>query len=397
MLAPERSYRAGMTPLPPHNKRFAHGSGAVIWAAVMQLDEGEQHELLSELQDHLAMTPTLKTTQSARRLRAIENLRRAAELLGESPSMNAYRALRSEHPDEGLIADGSIRHALGGTWNDCLTQAHLDTVSDGDALALALGGHFRPSECIEALRACAQEIGTVPGMSIYLSWAHRPDVRRRPGRRPQSVGTFGRVFGGFREALVEAGLLAASGNGARTTSVGAVRFGTHFISDEAIVTGLREVAERLGHSPQSVEYVRERTVIIEESRAAGQLRTIAAYATVLHRFGSWDAALAAAGLIPPPAYASKRTPVSDEGRPVLYSDAEILAAVRQAYLAEGGYLTIEGYRSWRRTEMRRDRELGIVPRKIPAYQAIWRRFGSFRQVVARALAETATETNIDGQ
>jgi len=363
----------------------------VIWAAITQLDEGEQHELLTELQTHLALTPTLKTTQSARRLRAVESLRQAAELLGKSPSMNAYRALRADQPGEGLIADGSIRHALGGTWNDCLKQAHLETVADGDAFALAFGGHFRPDECVEALRVCATELGTVPSTSVYLSWAHRPDVRRRPGRRPMSMNTFKRIFGGFQEALVEAGLRAASGNGALTTSIGAVRFGTHFISDETIVAGLREVAERLGHVPRSVEYVRERTLIIEESRKAGQLRTIAAYATVLHRFGAWDAALAAADLVPPPPHVSKRNSISDEGRTVLYSDADILAAVRQAYSAEGGYLTVNGYRSWRHVEMRRDRDSGLVPRKIPDYQAIWQRFGSFRQFVARALAESEPE------
>jgi len=72
--------------------------GAVVWAAIMKLDAGVQREVLERLEVHLGEA-LLDPEKPGRMQRAIRALRRAAELLGRSPSVKAYRRLRDETHD----------------------------------------------------------------------------------------------------------------------------------------------------------------------------------------------------------------------------------------------------------------------------------------------------------
>ena len=58
----------------------------------------------------------------------------------------------------------------------------------GDALESQLGPAFTADEARAALREWAHDMGDVSGFNAYHAWAHRPDVRQRPGRRPLSQG-----------------------------------------------------------------------------------------------------------------------------------------------------------------------------------------------------------------
>ena len=73
---------------------------------------------------------------------------------------------------------------------------------------------------------------------------------------------------------------------------------SYFIEDVQIHAALREVAGRLGRSPRTAEYDRERLAIIAESDAAGAPRTLPSRTVMYSRYPTWDDALVAAGLQP---------------------------------------------------------------------------------------------------
>ena len=107
---------------------------------------------------------------------------------GEVLTSYAYERLRCELGRKGdWPPESSIRRFVGGTWNDALRRAALDPVADGDALRTQLGGRLTPEECAAAVRECSEETrDPLPTYSSYIAWCRRPDVRRRPGRRPHS-------------------------------------------------------------------------------------------------------------------------------------------------------------------------------------------------------------------
>jgi hypothetical protein len=81
-------------------------------------------------------------------------------------------------------------------------------VTDGDFASRPIGitDRYDDDVIFAALGECTSDLGHVPSLTEYLGWAHRPDVRERPGRRPRSYKVFERL-GGFRTALTAAGLL----------------------------------------------------------------------------------------------------------------------------------------------------------------------------------------------
>ena len=164
-----------------------------MWAAIQALDEAAKHELLGHLRTHLDIPDARRTMQQAQVAKAVASLREAVEILaarggGEELTTRAYERLRAELDRGGdWPPQSSIRRFVGGTWNDALRRAQLDPVADGDALRAQLGGRLTAEECAAAVRECSQETrDPLPTYSSYIAWCRRPDVRRRPGRRPHS-------------------------------------------------------------------------------------------------------------------------------------------------------------------------------------------------------------------
>jgi hypothetical protein len=198
----------------PRGRRFADPSADIVWAAIETLDEAAKHEVFSQLRGHLAVPDARQTDEQARVAKSVAALREPAAILaarGDSDGLSTskYEALRredrrrkSEWPPES-----SIRRFVAGTWNDALRRAQLEPVVDGDAIVVSLGGRFTREECTAAVRDCSNDLNDpLPGFADYLRWSRRPDVRRRAGRRPASQPPFDRIFNGWTDVLVAAGL-----------------------------------------------------------------------------------------------------------------------------------------------------------------------------------------------
>lgn len=382
------------SPLPPRREQFSSPVARAVWAAIVSLETSLQHELLRALQQLLCV-PARLDTHGTRVSHAVTCLRQVAELLGRSPSVGDYRQTRAEQPEFDLPADSLVRRWLGGSWNDCLKQARLDPVPDGDVLVSELGPSITGDEIIAALCECASDLETIPTFHRYLNWARRPDVKARRGRRPQSQSPFDRTFGGFVESLKAAGLLAGESleQVPRSTRI---RLGAYFIDDDVIRDGLREVANRLGRSPRVREYNLEREHIINETSInGGELRSIPSHSLIQRRYGTWDAALLDAGL----EGLGGRGTRSVEGKrgrrkgPQV-TDEQILTSIREAYEALGDPFTSVAYRRWRKEQKARDLKARIL-RRTPDYHTIWKRFGTWENALKAAFEVQGGEHNED--
>ena len=351
--------------------------------------------MLDHLRTHLAIPDARRTGREAQVAKAIAALREAAEILserGDKSELSSYRyeALRSELDRKGdWPPESSIRRFVAGTWNDALRRAQLDPVSDGDAIRVQLGGRLSGEECAAAVRECSQETGNpLPTYSSYIAWSRRPDVRRRPGRRPHSQSPFSRNFERWADVLVAAGLAKpgeVTGPVLRTPdasvrSTAGVRW-----AEEQLAEALRTIAERLGHSPNTGEFPRERERLIAEQEDSGKpVRPFPSLPSILTRFGSWDAALTAAGLDPTNGrreHDGRRKPSSKR-----FPREEMLACLREAFAAVGHPFTAAAYTAWRERQIQADRQAGVL-RRIPGYHAIYSAFGDWATACQRALGE----------
>lgn len=372
----------------PRGEQFADPSARAVWAALCALDPASQHDVLAELQERLG-APVLASSD-VRVRRAIAALREAAEILGRSPSVGDYRRLQAERRELDWPPDGSLRKWLGGSWNDCLARAHLEAVADGDALVAQMGPSFDKQEVLDALRACAKELGFPPTVSAYLSWARRPDVRERKGRRPRSQSPFD-LFGGYANALLEAGLVAVDG-AFEMPATTRVRLGQYFATEDVIIAALKEVAERIGHPPRTTEYKLERLKIIRESDTAGALRTLPGYETINRRYGKWDDALVAAGLEPLGGRATGGGGKKNKGRKApRVTEGMIFDAIREAYAELGDPFTSDAFKKWRIQQAGRDRAAGVF-RELPSYDTIWSRYGTWKNAIWAALRDSKETT-----
>lgn len=277
----------------PMNRRdeqlFPDPATRVVWAGIKALDEAAQHDLLEELGARLAFPAEREGGPRAiKEARAIAALREAASMLGRSPAVSEYRKLRREH-DNGWPPDGSVRRWLGGSWNEALDRAHLDAVPDEHEL-VAEGAHaYTEEEAIAAMKACRTELGKTPTFNAYIGWARRPDVRRRPGRRPKSQNVFERLFGGYREALVAAGMASEDGTGVPISTL--QRSGKNYRwADEDLMRALEEVIAfmAIDRFPSCGEYTRAREQILERERAGNPFpRRIPSMNGFQRRFGGW--------------------------------------------------------------------------------------------------------------
>lgn len=211
-------------------------------------------------------------------------LRLAADELGRTPSLPAYRELRQTRPELRLLADGTVRSWLGGDWNSSLERAKLDRVPDVDATVAPEGPALTPEEVLDAIKACAEELGCVPGFDTYKRWARNPLVRRRPGRRPRSLCPIFRCFGSWTDALIAAGILQTDGSDPRRW-VSRSRY-----TKDHLLDFLGVVRDRVGAMPSMTQLVAEREKILQEAAAAGELRSPPGYRCYVTRFGGWNAA-----------------------------------------------------------------------------------------------------------
>lgn len=372
------------SPLPRRGERFADAVLNAIWAAILALPVAMQHLLLDELRTLLGRNDE-RGSHAARQQVAISTLRECAELLGRSPSVGDYRSLRAEHPEFNWPADSTLRSWLGGSWNDCLRAARLPAVPDGDVVVGQWGQAIAPEEAIAALQSCATELGTIPTLHTYLNWTRRPDVVARSGRRPQSQGPFIRIFSGFPQAIIAAGLTSED-SVENATRRERLRVASYFITDEICTDALVRVADKLGRSPRVRDYIREREALLDAADptdANGEaLKALPAPSTIQQRFGIWDAALEAAGLEP---LGGRRTGI--KGRrgqhrkgPQIKTD-EVIACLVEAYEAKGDPFTGAAYRAWRSEQIERDRVARRL-RRVPSYDVVWSRFGNWTNAMA---------------
>jgi len=262
-----------------------------VMAAVEQLDPAKQHDLLKGLQRDLQLGDLADNSRPSKVQRAIAALVEAASLVEEEGPLSRdryleLRAATTERKREWPDAHSLTRWLGASKWNDALRRARLEAAPDGDMVVRQLGPRYKLDELTAALCECAAEIGVPPSFDAYISWAKRPEVRARPGRRPGSQQPFTR-HGGFRKVLEKAGLIRM-GDGsasAATPDTGVIRTAGYFLEEDELHAGLHEVAERLGHPPRVNEYIAERQKIYEETLAQGHPRAIPAYNTTRFRSG----------------------------------------------------------------------------------------------------------------
>lgn len=371
----------------PRGELFADSSAQMVWAAICALEEGAQHDVLRSLRERLAVSGERSTPHEVRVARAVAALREAADLcdVGEHLSIQVFKRLREERAEFGWPPESSVRRWLGGSWNDALRRAGLDAVPDGDVVTYRLGSAITHEEAIAAVRACAEELGGVPTLSQYVFWAKRPEVRRRCGRRPNSQGPFDRLFGGWLNALVTAGLVDADAP-ARTPNLtaGQVRPSGYRFTTEQIRQSLRDVAERVGRPPRTSDYQRERAAMLAEAEVTGRPRAIASYNVINDRYVCWDDALIDAGLEPLGGRGTQNSPPRERRSSRRISDAEILAVLREAYDAVGTPFTTAAYTGWRAEQDARNRAARRL-RRLPAWGTISERFGGWSAACEQAL------------
>ena len=174
---------------------FADPGARVVWAAICEFEEGDQHEVLKHLRDRLAAADIRETPQQRRVARATAALREAADELGCSPSIKDFERLRVDHPE--WPPAGSIRGWLGGSWSRCLERARLDRIVVGDAIGVDVG-RFTEKNVKEAVLEAARDLGDddvarAPTFMAYLSWPARRRCAAAPvaglARRSRLIAT----------------------------------------------------------------------------------------------------------------------------------------------------------------------------------------------------------------
>lgn len=346
--------------------------GALL-AFIHQLETASQREFLRLLEEDLQVE---LDSDSARLKRIALALHQTTRTLGKAPSVREYRRLRRENPERGWPDPRSVTRWLGvRSWNDALVRVGLEAVLDGDTIEGAIGPAYSIEEVIQAVRDCADELGRPPTITEYLAWQQRPDVRDRPGRRPASTWVFNRIFGGFPQARVAAGLVEGEPTAAHPSEL-LLRTANYRLSTEQILTDIRDVARRTrGHLTGTV-YDRERRLIYVETRAVGRPRALAGVGTIYRHFGSWTAAVLAAEI---DGACTMSAEVARQRRRL--SDEQILRAIDEANRATADRLTTYRYIAWR------EQQIASNPARqgeFPSHTTIHRRIGSWAEALEAA-------------
>ena len=371
-------------------KHFTDPAAGAVWAAILTLDEGAQHQVLRHLRERLAVPTDRKGHQGVREARALAALCEAAEVLEQEAqdrgdpiplaevkvSEREYEQLRSEHPERGWPEPRRVALWLGGSWNEALARAGLHPSDDPDTgwRQESRGVSFEDTtQAICGAFAAKREVypeASEISCSEVLAWTRRPDVRARPGRRPESESPF-HQHGGYA-ACHEAALGTKAPSKRRVASPRPLkRFFSY--TDVQIHDTLRALAVELGHSPRARDYMKARRDALERDAAEGRPpRPFVSYQTIQSRYGDFNAALADAGL----KEVNKPTVDPMTGRslepqlPNRMTYEEIVQALRDAYAAKGKPFTTRAYEAYRYENERRAAD----GRRLPAYACIYERF-----------------------
>lgn len=169
--------------------------------------------------------------------RLLDDLRRVADGLGETPS--------SRQMDErGWRGSGTYRRHFG-SWNTALREAGLEPIME-----MGISGE----ELLDEIRRLHDELGRVPTSDMMAEYGkYNPETYRRK-------------LGGWAASVRKAGFTPANQND---------------LTNDDLLAEIRSVAGELGKSPTCEEFTNHSTCND---------------ATVMNRFGSWEAALVEAGL-----------------------------------------------------------------------------------------------------
>ena len=378
---------------PPHRELFSNPATSVMWEGVKMLEEGDLIEFAERLIAYVAVPEARGGPRERKIARGVQALREAQELrrlAGEEGPLTAgsYRQVRKDNPELLLPPDGSVRNWLGGRWNDALRAARLDAASGCDSFVIEARHRFMWEETRAAVAACIEDLREPerpdvvpnPSFSSYLAWERRPDVRRRPGRRPRDIRVFGR-FGGW---LAVKNAVLRGEDPPRGADQRELRTGMKMISGRAyteaeLIEAILLVRDRLGRVPRSSDYEREREAILEAELSGladdTPRRAMPSYGMLIGRYGSWDVALAAAGLEPfsAPQY-DKATGLgfrTESAQKI--SDDDLVAGVREAYEALGPPFGVKEYQAYRKQQGAQSKG----GRRLASYAVIYERFGGF--------------------
>lgn len=343
---------------PPRGALFAHPAAKVVWAGFLALEEHHKHLFLTAVQEQ-----------------------------------DAFERLRREHPHLGWPPEASVRRWLAGadgdgmSWSVALGRAGLETLAQEEVLVARLGSPFTVDEVVAAVGEFVDEHQYLPGMRELFRWARRPDVRDRPGRRPQSQPVIDRLFPGGWEDVIRAATGAADGEDLPLTyNQGAARPAGRSWSDEARVRALRQCAARYERSPRTTEYMAWRSEL-NATRAESGLPPLAlpSYTSFNKRYGSWDAALVAAGLEALGGSATCSNPGRRGPKPgPRVPDEQLLDLLRAAFDAKGHPFTTQAYLDWVAEQKAADREAGRH-RRYSTYGTVITRFGRWARACELAL------------
>jgi hypothetical protein len=386
-----------------HENQLKDPGARAIWAAILSLGEAGQHDVLGLLQERLACTTEARSPREVREARAVAALREANEIVGGAPAESAYRQVRDRERAGGRGCDWpddrTIRRWIGPSWNDALTRAGLQAIPDADAVVVQRGSDFDREEVIAALRDCAAQLGGVPSVSRYLSWARRQTANGDAdgdgdGRVPRSIGPINRLFGGWLGLLTAAGMIEGSSpTGLARSNLTRAAAGYGY-TDEQMRAATREITERLGFVPRTTDYTTERERLLTEEETAGKPpRAFPSFNALNRRYGTWDAALADAGLRP---FGGRHRNARPRRPPVrskpCVSEETVLAAIRYCYREMGEPFTSSVYRRWRKQRHRQAREQGVWLR-LPDYTTVLKRFGGWSTACQKALGCPSTASD----
>lgn len=240
-------------------RRFGNWKEALIAAGIDPKDPGQNPNFLTDGE-------------------ILEHLREIARVVGHTPSVAEYNALRRPH----MACSTTVSERFGDRWEYAIEAAGLPERNSNK---------IERERIMKALQEIARKLGHSPTKSEY---------KANRAKDMPSEKTISRNFNSWADALKAAGLKTCkcSNTGQR-------------YSDEEVAKCLRVMAEKLGHTPSLKEYVRYHEPDMPNDK------------TLRIRYGSWPLALKAAGFEDYDAKSKGHRVVFEEK----YSDEEIRKAL----------------------------------------------------------------------